>query len=357
MVDINSVIYYQYNCLVALLAFSGILCIMSLRVNDSGCLPLRVLSNGTVEGYKWMVTSTGIIVAVSVVVCLVAMVLILAMRLHTKLVYRLTLYQIITILLVMVIWVVYLALLFATPRVVKYAVEVVLKFFAYTYQLLSTWIVVHLFALTVWHKSLDRLEPLYLASSFLTSLVISVISLALVFVGSSETNSPHCVVYHMLMVINEIGFALITLLVVVNFSSVIIIGLVLCNRAYHKRNGDASLYDKQHKKVLYEMLPLMISSFCSIVIPGLCLMLIHSQHVMDYSSHFIMPFFTLAACVAIQIPVIIHLTIVIYIRKRNILRHTTLSTIDGTEGSATVQEESSRIFVRSSTYCSMPIDA
>ena len=330
---------------------------MSLRVNDSGCLPLRVLSNGTVESYKWLVTSTGIIVAVSVVVSMVAVILILAMRLHTKLVYRLTLYQTIATLLVMVIWVVYLALLFATPRVVKYAVEVVLKLFASIYQLLSTWIVVHLFALTVCHKRLDRLEPLYLASSILTSMVVAVISLALVFAGSSETNSPHCVVYHMLMVMNEIEFALLTLLIMLNFSSVFIIGLVLCNRAYHKRNGDASLYDKQHKKVLYEMLPLMISSFLSIVIPGLSLLLIHSQHVIDYSSHFIIPFFTLAACVAIQIPVIIHLAIVIYIRKRNVLRHTTLSTIIGTEGSATVQEESSRIFVRSSTYFSMPVDA
>ena len=289
-------------------------------MNGSGCLPLHVLGNGSVEDYKWTLISTGIIVAVSVVVCLVAMVLILAMKLHAKLVYRLTLYEIITIILVLIVWEVYLSLRFGFPVVIKYPVEVVLNFSLSVYYLLSTWIVIHLFALAICLKNFNRLEPLYVVSSFLISLVIAAVSLALVFTASSEKNSPHCIALRIFYAFNILVAVLACLLIALNFVLGTIIGLVLCNRAYCKKSGRRSLYNKQHKKTLCAMLPLVINPLFSISVPGYVVALNHFDFILDYRSRFIVPIITLGACLCFSIPTIIHLSMIILITRRKVSR-------------------------------------
>ena len=133
------------------------------------------------------------------------------------------------------------------------------------YQSLCTWIVVHLFALAVCHKNLSRLEPLYVVSSVLLSSVMAVVSLALVFVANSETHtcSSDCSAFKVFVIKRRIEGIIACLLILLNCASMIATGLILCHRAYGKRNGHnghRSLSDQQHKKALCEMLPLLITA-------------------------------------------------------------------------------------------------
>ena len=304
-----------------------------------------------------IIISTGTAVGVSVFVCIMAVVLIVALRLHTKLVYRLALYQILSYILLLVVWEVYLTskLGSTVPRLGRYTLDTVFTFSAYVYQILCTWIVVHQFALAVCHKNLNRLEPLYVVSSLLVSSFMAVVSFAVVFVANSETHSSDCSAYDVLIIKRWIEGIFACLLIGLNFALVIVIGLVLCHRAYRKRNGHRSLSDQQHKKALCEMLPLLMYPILSILTPVLFAVINHFDTVIDFRSRFVVPILTFTWSMMFALSIISHLGVVICVRRRNASRHAALSSISKMDVSGTVHE-SSHILARSNTYYSIPED-
>ena len=116
----------------------------------------------------------------------------------------------------------------------------------------TVWIVVHLFALAVFHKKLQRLEPLYVASSLVIPLMVTIVILPIGVVGERHIISKYACMIEDIMYIIVFGVLVLTSWLIFTM------GMVLCYRACRRRNMVLSEYDKQHKKALCEMLPLLL---------------------------------------------------------------------------------------------------
>ena len=116
----------------------------------------------------------------------------------------------------------------------------------------TVWIVIHLFALAVFHKKLLRLEPLYVASSLLIPLMVTAVILPIGVVGERHIISKYACMIEDIMYIIVFGVLVLTSWLIFTM------GMVLCYRACRRRNMVLSEYDKQHKKALCEMLPLLM---------------------------------------------------------------------------------------------------
>ena len=318
------------------------------EMNYSNCWqePVRVPNNVSDADYTSTVLVMSTAVGVSVVVCLITMVIILALKLHKKLVYRMTIYWILSIILVLLIWEVFWAMKFKVSNIGKlYALETMTIFCLWMYEFISTWFVLHLFALAMCHKNLKKLEPLYVGSSVLIPTVLAAVSFALLFIKGI----PHCSAFHVLGTIQGI---VACVLIVLNFVSVIIIGAVLCHRAYRRRNG---LSEQQHKKALCEMLPLLLYPVLAVVVtPALVIVQQRFDNVVDSSPRFIIPIIMLGWSAVFSFSVLSHLVVVIYVKRQNTARINSLSSMNKTPEEGTTVNESSNILVRSDTYCSIP---
>lgn len=315
------------------------------------CLPLRQISNLSVANYAWTVISSGIAIGVSSVGCLTAILFILALKLYTKLVYRVMLYQVLSFILLWISWEVYLAAKYKVSPLEKYVLATLCVFFVYTHQLLSTWIVVHFFTLVVCHKNLNKLEPLYLGSSVLMALLNATLSLALLFTADTDAKSERCVAFQIFLLKNWIDLAMWCASVAANMVSVMIIGAVLCIRACRRRNGYWSLSQQQHKKALCEMLPLLMFPMSAVFAPVLFKVLNSSDHLPSYWSRFVAPAVTLSMVIALLSSVFSHLGMVAYLKWRNASKRKSVLSIN--DDSKETARESSHIVVRSTTYCSM----
>ena len=119
----------------------------------------------------------------------------------------------------------------------------------------TVWISIHLFALAVFHKNLQRLERLYLVSSLLIPLAVTIVLLGINLTG--------CHGYRTCTYLREeiIFIIIFTVLVIVSLL-MIVMGTILCHRACRRRNAILSEYDKQHKKALRALLLYQYSFFC-----------------------------------------------------------------------------------------------
>ncbi|KAL5497164.1 hypothetical protein EMCRGX_G013588 [Ephydatia muelleri] len=317
-------------------------------MNTSMCLPLKLLRNGSADDYSSTLISTGAAVGVSIIISSTAVVLILALRLYTKLVYRITLYQILCAVLVILSWEIYLATKYIVPPWEKYVIATVCVFFVYVYQIISTWIVLHLFALAVYHKNLSKLEPLYVCSSVLISSIVAAVSLALVLTANSDVGSTRCVAFQIFLLKNWTDAAFFCVSNVINCTSVIIIGLVLCRRAYRKRNGYRPPSEQQHKKALCEMSPLLMYPMFAVVTPALFEVMNIFDHSVDYRSRVVIPIIIWGIAMVFLLGILSHLGVVIYLKWQNVSRHRALPSINGSEENGTLRE-SSHIVIRSTT--------
>ena len=228
------------------------------------------------------------------------------------------------------------------------AVQTAGIFSATVYILLCSWIVTHLFALAVCHKSLNKLEPLYVVTSVAISSIVAIISFALVF-----AYTPHCFGFDIINYLVFIQLMFGCVLIALNSTLVTIIALVLCRRAYCKIHGHL---DRQHKKALCEMLPLLIHPLFFVVSPVLGVILYHFEYNIGYGSRFVVPIITFTFGMVFAISIISHLGVVLCMSRRwNICKDPVLSSINkmGTEENRTVHE-STIILTRSSTYYSIP---
>ena len=209
-------------------------------------------------------TTVKVGLCISSVLFLIAVVLVPAFKLHRLLVYRLALYQVISAKLCLIV----LALLLfgqfntALEISVKTAVGASTVFLKLV---LTLWINFHLFILSVCHKNLKRLELFYVGSSIIVAAVIFIVTLELAendtksFYSNASANlnsnstfdNPFYLHYEFIALLSVACF-----LLVISFLLVVIMVLTLCCRAI-KGIGITSVNQQQHKKVLYEMMPLL----------------------------------------------------------------------------------------------------
>ena len=195
---------------------------------------------------------------VSVLLCLAAVAVVCKQKLHKTLVYRLAMYQVLSAMEFSILWII------ASINIYAYAfADVTYEVFMATMIVLNSllmgssfiklmftvWISIHLFALAVFHRNLQRLERLYVVSSLLIPLAVTIVLLGINLTG--------CHGYRTYLREEIIFIIMFAVLVIVSLQMVVM-GTILCHRVCRMRNAILSEYEKQHKKVLCEMLPLLL---------------------------------------------------------------------------------------------------
>ena len=185
--------------------------------------------------------------SISVLLCLATVVVVCKQRLHKTLVYRLAMYHILSEMEFSIIWIIASIILLIFNSFLS-AVELavlnaVLMGSSFIKLMFTVWKSIHLFALAVFHTNMQRLERLYVVSSLFIPLAVTIGLLGRACRGYSTHQSE--------LIIFIIIFVIVSLLMVV-------MGTILCHRACRRRNILLSEYDKQHKKALCEMLPLLL---------------------------------------------------------------------------------------------------
>ena len=252
---------------------------------------------------------------ISIVLFLTAVVLVLAFWLHRILLYRLALYQVVSANLCIVV-----------PALTVFSDKHFDARFAVGASILSLklvltlWINFHLFVLSVCHKNLKRLELLYVGSSIIVAVVISILTQQ--FIKNAENNFFSNASDRYQLFKNEIIglFSVSSFLLLLTFALVVVMVVTLCCRAI-KGIGIASVNQKQHKNVLYEMMPLLAYPvlYLLLMVPILSYVLID---VVKYSPRaYIIVYngFTSAIflfSITCSCALIIHVSIVLYNKKR-----------------------------------------
>ena len=155
-------------------------------------------SSGISTLYSAGFTSTN---GFAVLVCLLAAILVLALKLHKKVVYRLALYQVLAAFalgLVVELSQISMVRLQENPEAYNRAC-IALAFFGMYSQwvklIFTVWVSFHLFYFAVFHKNLKRFEALYIVTSLLLPAVIAVIPLITSSYGYSPVDGCYIPVY------------------------------------------------------------------------------------------------------------------------------------------------------------------
>lgn len=134
----------------------------------------------------------------SAALCLVAASLVFVFRLYTKVFYRLALYQVLSSLAFAIVEV--LQIVFITPIDDTQTYDGLCKAMAWAVVytqwmklLFTVWVTIHLFSFAVFHKSLDKLEALYVVSSLTAPALMACIPLITGSYGHSSLGS--CYIY------------------------------------------------------------------------------------------------------------------------------------------------------------------
>ena len=191
------------------------------------------------------------ILFISVLLCLAAVAVVCKQRLHKTLVYRLAMYQVLSAMEFSIIWIIAAVnqiyplmsgnhRVSVTPAIV---LDSLLMGSSFIKLMFTVWISIHLFALAVFHKNLQRLELLYVVSSLLIPLAVTIVLLGINLTGCRG---------HSTYLREEIIFIVIFAVLVLVSLVMVVMGTILCHRACRRRNAILSEYDKQHKKALCE---------------------------------------------------------------------------------------------------------
>ena len=173
--------------------------------------------------------------------------MILCMRLCKKSVYRLALYQVLSAIWSSFVWGIVLITIHVTDCLTAEGWPGrVVRFFlissTMTQLMVTTWMVIHMFVITVLQKKLNKwLELLYVLSSIVLPLALAIIC---VWTESLNLTIPNLVVPLLIF--------LLTFVVLVPLP--VIIGIALCCRIIRKKDE----INMQHKIILCEMLPLIL---------------------------------------------------------------------------------------------------
>ena len=157
-----------------------------IGVNSSGT---RILNHAVHAGTN----------GVSVLVCLLAAILVHRLKLYTKLVYRLALYQVLSALgmssvsIMEVMFINYDDSPNIYGRICK-AIGFLLVYTEWIKLLFTMWVTFHLFCFAVLYKNLKKLEVLYVVTSLLVPAVIAIVPLVTQAYGISS-DGDICYIY------------------------------------------------------------------------------------------------------------------------------------------------------------------
>ena len=300
--------------------------------------------------------------AISLLPSLAMVIFVCVLKLHKTLVYRLALYQVLSAMEFSVVWItaaVYCNYMYMNHMPYSYTYngttmsmtsndsmlvdkhaamfEALLLGSAFIKLMFTVWISIHLFALAVFHKNLQRLEPLYVVSSLLVPMAIATTLLVMNLTPSrwqEACNLREGIVYTIIFAV----LIVISLLIIV-------MGTILCYRACRRRSLALSEYSKQHKKVLYEMLPLLLYPILFLLIstPIFIFAVLHSFNSSGSSIYGIFSICAPLWSFTTSLLLIFHLCVVRYFKKQNLQRiKTALLKIrlyhESEEGSVTLNE-------------------
>ena len=320
--------------------------------------------------------------AFSLLPSLATVILVCVLKLHKTLVYRLALYQVLSAMEFSFMWITaaaYQLHLFNVHVPYSYNVsypngsyhldnaingsdlsydfkpaavavfEALLLGSAYIKLMFTVWIVIHLFALAVFHKNLQRLEPLYVVSSLLVPLIVTAALLGMNLTPSRLQEA--CGLRE------EVVYSILFSVLVLISLFIVVMGTILCHRACRRKGLALSGYNKQHKKALCEMLPLLLYPilFLLLTTPIFVIdVLTYSAHVYRSSIYGYFAVFSPLWSFTTSLLLIFHLCVVRLQRIKNALHKVRLQR-EAEKGSVTVNE-TTRLCQRSDTHFTLPVE-
>ena len=189
-----------------------------------------------------------------------------------------------------------------------------------------------------------------------SSLLVPLVVTAALLVVTLRLQKEFCVLEYTMYIIIFAVLVLISLLIVV-------MGTILCHRACRRRSLALSEYDKQHKKALYEMLPLLLYPilFLLITTPIFAFTVLDMRNVnyffdSSYMFEIFAPFWSFTTSLLL----IFHLCVVRHVRKKNLQRiknalHKVRLHREAEEGSVTMNE-TTRLCQKSDTHFTLPVE-
>ena len=310
------------------------------------CSEMR--NNNGAQTFEFMaIAMTGAIIVVNFpVFCLV-----FGLRLHKLLVYRMNLYQVLSSMAFGVAWIIYVYLSMRNSRPTAYAYLIFLSSVVANV-IMNTWIAIHLWALAVFYKSLNRLEPLYVATSTIVPLIFAIVTLS---ISSTRNLNSRAAAIVLLFVAFVIYF-----LMLVTCFAVVVLAITLCYRAYKRNAVHVSKIDVQHKKALFEMLPLLVYpvGYFLISLPSfICeVTLQYDKITQNCSCNYVV----ICAISTIVVPLcslmaplslFVHVCVVLYIKKKRMQ-----SSSRSSEQMVTVRDDGPWTTSGQCTYYSLPVE-
>ena len=197
--------------------------------------------------------------SVSVLVCLLAAILVLILRLYEKLVYRLALYQVLASLALATIVTLQGVLSDYSYGRVCIAMGWFLLYADWMKLLFTMWVAFHLFCFAVLHKNLKKLEVLYVVTSLLLPAVIACIPLITHSYGRNPDGTA-CYIYALndaasieIFALSD-GPAMIFLLAA--STAMVVMVIKLTGRVYLRSKYEPITNGDQFWKALKQLLPL-----------------------------------------------------------------------------------------------------
>ena len=303
--------------------------------------------------------------AIAVLTCLATVIFVCVLKLHRILFYRLALYQVLSAMECTVVWITQAAYITHKLYLNSYyngstfgsyidldpkAVAVLGVLFVgsgFICTMLTFWIAIHLFALAMFHKNLKRLEPLYVVSSVFIPMAIG----TMLFVMDLPRLQDAC------GLTEAIGYRIIFAVMILISLLIVVMGTILCYRACRRRSLALSEYGKQHKKVLYEMLPLLVYPiyFLLTSIP----IIVSAGASTSIMVEIFVPLWNFTASLLL----IFHLCVVRHVRKKNLQRialHKIRSKCTAEEGPVIMNEATKFLDItvsqRSDTHFPLPVE-
>ena len=206
--------------------------------------------------------------AISVFVCLLAAILVCALKLHKKTVYRLALYQVLASLVYAGQSVCQIFLLYHHASLTSddgllrlcQALAFTVVFASWMKVCLAAWVTFHLFSFAVFHKNVKKLELLYVVSSLLLSAMFASFPFAthsyglqgsVCWIQSWKDNCPTNI--DVVGVVEQFALTYgpsMAVLLIVSVAMVVMVVAILCqSRKYH---------NEQNSKALQQLLPLAV---------------------------------------------------------------------------------------------------
>ena len=240
--------------------------------------------------------------------------------------------------------------------------------------MLTAWIILHLFLLSVFHKNMKRFEPLYLVSSVIVAFAVLIAGLvtSLRTDDSMDMDTNYTTIAFINNSNSSLGefqsgqiilTSVVAVILLLSSGLVITMATILCCRAYKRKNSIVPDHEKQHRKVLYEMMPLLAYPILLMLLSVPVEILAYYDVLWYTSGHKYSTTFRAAdsiastimvavASIACSCALIIHVLVVLCIKKR---KKFTIQLNSANGERITINETTSR-YIPSETHFLLPLE-